>query len=272
MRTNPLFRRWRLLAPLLFCTSIAFATSRTILDIQGWKHPAKAVFLAWGVDVERVSFLDEVTPRFHVSLPLTAATCTEEGRRDLYRELARANGFWSFRILDSSRRGLRLDAAIQADPKTRSVLGSRELRAQPCPGPWTYRRDVPLRGGRIAILDRSPSSDTGVYLLRWGSRSVRIVEGSYALESARDVTPAGDPGGPRLVLLNSSGPGLHCHDRHRLVEVAADSSLRVSPSFGHCTRFGAIRRRGDTLELRMLHSVNDQTETFLWKAGRYLGP
>lgn len=241
---------------LLAATRLAQgATTSRITDIAGWNHPVKKVFQDYGIGIRRVDLVDKVTPHFHVEMPTTAAACDRIGREDILREVARANAYWTFRVVDSTRAGKTFEALVTCDPKTKTVTSIRIDRAPSCTGVSVYRRTLATRGGTLEVRDVSPSADVNRYRVSMPGGSVHggsqlLDEGEYALYALKDATPPGSD--LRYLLLSFTGPGLNCHDRHRMVRFdARRGTMDVSPVFGACTEFASARLAHDTLVVRL---------------------
>lgn len=245
----------RLAFVLIAATRLAQGATTSITDIAGWNHPAKKVLQSYGIGIRRVDLVDKVTPHFHVAMPSTPAACDASGREDILRDLAKANAYWTFRVVDSTRAGKTFEALVTCDPKSKTVTSIRTVRAPTCAGASVYQRTLATRGGTLEVRDVSPSAAVNRYLVsipggtvRGGSR--QLDEGEYALYALKDATPPGSE--LRYLLLSFTGPGLNCHDRHRMVRFDANrGTMDVSPVFGACTEFASARLAHDTLVVRL---------------------
>lgn len=270
--------RPRLVASLLVAAGLAQGgVTSSVTDIAGWKHPAKKVLQDYGIGIRRVDLVDKVTPHFHVAMPTTAAACDASGREDILRDLAKANAYWSFRVVDSSRAGRTFDAVVTCDPKTKSVTAIRVVRAPACAGASPYRRTLATAGGTLEVRDVSPSADVNRYAVVLSGGAVRgggqrLDEGEYALYALKDATPAGSDA--RYLLLSFTGPGMNCHDRHRMVRFDAKGGrMDISPVFGACAEFASARMARDTLVVRLESELDGgPARTARWVVGgRWIG-
>lgn len=274
----PSFARRRLAAFLLVATGLAHsAVTSSVTDIAGWNHPTKKVLQAYGIGIRRVDLVDKVTPHFHVAMPSTAAACDAAGRDDILRELAAANAYWSFRVVDSTRAGKSYEAFATCDPKTKTVTGIRVVRAPTCAGASPYKRVLATAGGTLEVRDVSPSADVNRYAVAIAGATIRggvqrLDEGEYALYALKDATPAGSAA--RYLLMSFTGPGMNCHDRHRMVRFDAKAgTMDVSPSFGACAEFASARMARDTLVVRLESELDGGSgRTARWVVGgRWIG-
>jgi len=270
--------RPRLALALLAAAGLARgAVTSSITDIAGWNHPAKKALQDYGIGIRRVDLVDKVTPHFHVAMPTTAAACDASGREDILRDLAKANAYWSFRVVDSTRAGKSYEAVVTCDPKTKSVTGIRVVRAPACAGASPYRRTLATRGGTLEVRDVSPSADVNRYAVTIAGSAVRgggqrLDEGEYALYALKDVTPAGSAS--RYLLMSFTGPGMNCHDRHRMVRFDAEGGrMDISPVFGACAEFASARMARDTLVVRLESELDGGPgRTARWVVdGRWIG-
>lgn len=267
----------RLAFILCAATCLAQGATTSIVDIAGWNHPAKKVLQSYGIGIRRVDLVDKVTPHFHVVLPSTAAACDASGREDILRDLAKANAYWTFRVVDSTRAGTTYEASVTCDPKTKTVTSIRIDRAPSCTGASAYRRTLATPGGTLEVRDMSPSADVNRYLVSIPGGTVRggsqlLDEGEYALYALKDVTPPGS--GLRYLLMSFTGPGMNCHDRHRMVRFDPKrSGMTVSPVFGACTEFASARMAHDTLVVRLESELDGgASRTARWiVGGKWIG-
>ncbi len=240
---------------LLAATRLAQGAATSITDIAGWNHPIKKVFQGYGIGIRRVDLVDKVTPHFHVVMPTTAAACDPSGREDILRDMAKSNAYWTFRVVDSTRAGKTFEALVTCDPKTKTVTSIRTVRVPNCAGASVYRRTLATRGGTLEVRDVSPSAEVNRYLVSMAGGSIRgdgqrLDEDEYALYALKDATPPGSE--LRYLLLSFTGPGLNCHDRHRMVRFdARRGTMDVSPVFGACTEFASAHLAHDTLVVRL---------------------
>ncbi|MGN7359788.1 hypothetical protein ACTHPF_18885 [Paenibacillus sp. SAF-054] len=90
-----------------------------ISDPGTWDHPVKSVFANHRVSMEKVILQQNRTyPVFYVELPFDAKEAANRAEMlKLLGELARANSYWDFRIMDT-RRQLQIDVACDRTRKT----------------------------------------------------------------------------------------------------------------------------------------------------------
>ena len=73
------------------------------LDLSRWKHPVKQVLVHAGAKLAKVEVCnDDRFPVFTVTLPFDPEGQTDAYFDKLYADLAYANGFWSFALVDTS--------------------------------------------------------------------------------------------------------------------------------------------------------------------------
>lgn len=100
---------------------------KTITDLEAWSHPAKAVFEKHRIPLDKVELLDNETyPVFYISLP-SDRKLTNEDWRSLSREVAEANGYWDFHIVDTSGAA---EIKVTNDRSRREITGI-ELNKHP---------------------------------------------------------------------------------------------------------------------------------------------
>jgi hypothetical protein len=73
-------------------------TPRVITDIEKWKHPTKAVFLKYGVQLRKVT-LEKNHPIFLISFPFDPQSSPNAHKLEsMCAELLTANGNWSYTL------------------------------------------------------------------------------------------------------------------------------------------------------------------------------
>ena len=127
----PVMTRAAAPAPDLSATTLYTATARGCqpVDLATWHHPARKVLQAAQVRVVKVELCENRFPVFTVALPYGIDGPNDAYFNRLFAELADANGFWSYALVDLSG-----DTAITATVQrsTRTVTTSYEaFRAAP---------------------------------------------------------------------------------------------------------------------------------------------
>ncbi len=96
------------------------------VNLSGWTHPAKQVLLEAGATIGKVELCNgDRFPVFTVTVPNDPEGQTDSYFDKLYANLADANGFWSYTLVDTSD-----DVVITAtvEKRTRQVaLGYEEF-------------------------------------------------------------------------------------------------------------------------------------------------
>ena len=73
------------------------------VDLSRWRHPAKLVLVHAGAKLAKVELCnDDRFPVFTVTLPFDPDGQTDAYFDKLYANLAYANGFWSYALVDTS--------------------------------------------------------------------------------------------------------------------------------------------------------------------------
>ena len=79
-------------------------TKTIIEDISNWRHPVKKIFEKYQVTVDRVELLDKDTyPIFYVWFPKDLSTGEINGFLVLIQDVAKANAYWDYQIVDIKR-------------------------------------------------------------------------------------------------------------------------------------------------------------------------
>ncbi|MFB9329305.1 hypothetical protein ACFFSY_25495 [Paenibacillus aurantiacus] len=85
-------------------TPAAAASDVTAVDLKSWKHPIRKVFADFGVTLKGVELLQNRTyPKFTVQLPYKLSDQKERDFDVLVSELAGANGYWPFEMVDDAQ-------------------------------------------------------------------------------------------------------------------------------------------------------------------------
>jgi len=94
-----------LLLPLMFILMGLVSPNIVVIDdIDGWEHPAKAVFLLKGIEVNKVVLTNNKTyPFFYVTFPKYITGTNKRYFDDLTDNIAKANAYWDYEIVDSEK-------------------------------------------------------------------------------------------------------------------------------------------------------------------------
>ncbi|CAM4242299.1 hypothetical protein [Paenibacillus typhae] len=97
------------------------ASQQKIVNMGTWKHPVKEAFKAAGVTLKQVELYQNGTyPKFYVELPFKLQDSSEREVMDLVSAVARANGYWSYELIDSRQAAT---IKVLSDPK-KKVIGT----------------------------------------------------------------------------------------------------------------------------------------------------
>jgi hypothetical protein len=91
-----------------------------ITDMAHWRHPAKKVFVKYDIEVQKVVLRDHTHAEFYVSLPQTVKNDKRQFEK-IVRELARANGYWDFSLIDETDAAKRLEVRVACDKAGKTV-------------------------------------------------------------------------------------------------------------------------------------------------------
>lgn len=111
-----------LLVGMIGAAPMAFgekADKAEMIDMKTWKHPVKEVFELYQVPVHGVQLAQNRTyPIFDISFPYPVSESYESSLRMLVEQIAQANAYWSFELIDRSQS---IDVKVQCDRNNRVI-------------------------------------------------------------------------------------------------------------------------------------------------------
>jgi len=252
-----------------FSLSCSAPDQTVITDIPNWKHPTKAVFLSKGIAVQRVVLVNKTKPIFHVTFPVTPGTCDSNALSQTLREVSKANGHWSYAIIDSTSKSTFLKAEVSGDPKKRQTTSIEYQVKASCFSESVALKSFASSAGTLDVFDRSTTTDEFAYELRFQNSSVSFPSGAFSLDDLKEVKGAAIANASTFLLATFSGPGMNCHEQYRLFQITPAGKIELSEPFGFCSDIAEIQRNGETVTIK----TNSEMEgispaAFTWKAGK----
>lgn len=254
---------------VLVATSVGWAAPETVItDIDQWKHPTKAVFLGKGIAIQRVVLVDKTKPIFHVTFPVTPGTCDTSELNQTLRDVSKANGYWSYTIIDSTSKSTFLKAEVVGDPKKHLTTGIEYLVRQPCLSESVAMKSYETSSGKLDLFDRSTEADEFKYELKFQKSSALFVSGAISFDGFQEIKGASSNGSVFL-LATFSGPGMNCHEQYRIIQVAPARKILISEPFGFCSDISRTERNGESVVIQTTSEMDGvDPATFTWKDGK----
>lgn len=251
--------------------SLATPDRTVITDITNWKHPTKAVFLRKGIAIQSVVLVNKTKPIFYVTFPVTPGTCDTSALDQTLREVSKANGYWSYSIVDSSAKSTFLKAEVSGDPKKHMTTGIQYQVRQPCFSESVATKSFDCSAGKLEVFDRSTETDEFKYELKFQKSTVRFPSGAFSLDDLKEVKGSPLANASTVLLATFSGPGMNCHEQYRIFQVIPEGKIALSEPFGFCSDITEITRNGETVTIK----TNSEMEgvhpaTFTWKDGKLI--
>ncbi|MEN9306530.1 MAG: hypothetical protein RL173_462 [Fibrobacterota bacterium] len=258
---------------LILAAGLSLATpDRTVItDIPNWKHPTKAVFQSKGIAIHSVVLVNKTKPIFHVTFPVTPSTCDTNALSQTLREVSKANGYWSYAIIDSTSKSTFLKAEVSGDPKKRQTTGIDYQVRQPCFSESVAMKSFACSAGLLEVFDRSVEPDAFNYELRFQKSSARFSSGAFSLDGIQEAKGQSAAKASTFLVATFSGPGMNCHEQYRVFQIATTGKIEVSEPFGMCSEIAEIKRSGESVLIKTTSEMEGvPPASFLWKDGKLI--
>lgn len=247
------------------------AANQVITDFKKWNHPTKNIFINHGITINRVEIIDKVKPVFFVLLPITASIYDTEGMEVILNELAKANGYWSYRIIDSTKVGVDFDVEVICDPKKKSVIKIDYLKTKSGLNDFKYHKIFRTPQGNVDVYDISKDLDSNIYRIVYSGKSVIFNEEGFYLDTLKIIPFKGEVKGKRFFMVSALGGGIKCHEQFRLIEFNSTNKPIASDSFGFCEDFNDAFFLHDTLVVAMTYLYDEnKKKNYKWIAGHFI--